>query len=42
MIELFLVDSKTLLKLKLAPGGGTAVSLRPASVEEGKMLKKYK
>jgi hypothetical protein len=42
IIELFLVDSKTLLKLKLAPGGGTAVSLRPASAEEDKMLKKYK
>jgi len=40
--EQFLADSKTVLKLKLAPGGGTAVSLLPASAEEAKSLKKYK
>lgn len=42
IIEKFLVDSKTNLKLKLAPGGGTAVSLMPATVEEAKHFKKYK
>ncbi len=41
-VEKFLVDSKTLLKLKLAPGGGTAVSFMPASAEEIKLLKIYK
>lgn len=40
--EQFLADSKTVLKLKLAPGGGTAVSLLPASAAEAKSLKKYK
>lgn len=42
VIEKFLVDSKTLLKLKLAPGGGTAVSLMPALTAELKSVKKYK
>jgi hypothetical protein len=42
VIEKFVVDSKTKLKLKLAPGGGTAISLLPASGEETKKLKKYK
>lgn len=42
VIEKFLVDSKTILKLKLAPGGGTAVSLMPASAAELKSVKKYK
>ena len=42
MHEKFLVDSKTTLKLKLAPGGGTAVSLMPANAEELKLYKKYK
>jgi hypothetical protein len=42
VIEKFLVDSKTILKLKLAPGGGTAVSLMPASTAELKSVKKYK
>jgi hypothetical protein len=41
-IEKFIVDSKTKLKLKLAPGGGTAVSLMPATADEAKQLKKYK
>ncbi len=41
-IEKFIVDSKTNLKLKLAPGGGTAVSLMPATPEELKQIKKYK
>lgn len=42
VIEKFLVDAKTLLKLKLAPGGGSAVSLMPAKAEEIKLYKKYK
>lgn len=41
-IEKFLVDSKTALRLKLAPGGGTAISFIPATVEESKPIKKYK
>ncbi|MBL7737820.1 MAG: glycoside hydrolase family 97 protein [Chitinophagaceae bacterium] len=42
VIEKFIVDNKAKLKLKLAPGGGTAVSLMPATAEEAKQLKKYK
>ncbi len=42
VIEKFLVDNKTSLKLKLAPGGGTAISFNPASPEEIKQIKKYK
>lgn len=42
VVEKFIVDSKTKLKLKLAPGGGTAVSLMPATAEEAKQIKKYK
>lgn len=41
-IEKFIVDYKTMLKIKLAPGGGTAVSLIPAKAEELKQYKKYK
>ena len=41
-IEKFLVDHKTALRLKLAPGGGTAISFVPASAEEVKLLKIYK
>jgi glucan 1,4-alpha-glucosidase len=41
-VEKFLVDSKAMLKLKLAPGGGTAISFMPASPEEIKLLKIYK
>jgi hypothetical protein len=41
-IEKFIVDSKTKLKLKLAPGGGTAISLVPANADEVKQYKKYK
>ncbi|HEV7781600.1 MAG TPA: glycoside hydrolase family 97 protein [Chitinophagaceae bacterium] len=41
-VEKFSVDSKTILKLKLAPGGGTAISFMPASAEEIKLLKIYK
>lgn len=42
IIEKFIVDSKTKLKLKLAPGGGSAVSLVPANADELKQVKKYK
>ncbi len=42
VIEKVLVDAKTILKLKLAPGGGTAISLLPAAASELKSLKKYK
>lgn len=42
VIEKFLVDSKTALRLKLAPGGGTAVSFMPATAAQVKQLKKYK
>lgn len=42
VIEKFLVDAKTMLKLKLAPGGGTAVSLMPATDADLKQYKKYK
>ncbi len=41
-IEKFIVDNKTALKIKLAAGGGTAVSLMPAKAEELKQYKKYK
>lgn len=40
-VEKFLVGSKTILNLKLAPGGGTAVSFMPATAEEIKRIKKY-
>jgi hypothetical protein len=41
-IEKFIVDNKAKLRLKLAPGGGTAISLVPATPEEIKQVKKYK
>jgi hypothetical protein len=41
-IEQFLVESKTILSLKLAPGGGAAVSIMPADNNNAKGLKKYK
>ena len=41
-VEKFLVDSRSVLKLKLAPGGGVAISFMPASAEEIKLLKIYK
>ena len=40
-IESFLVDARTVLRLKLAQGGGAAVSLKPASEEDLKKLKVY-
>lgn len=42
VIEKWIVDNKTILRLKLAPGGGETVSFVPASPEEVKILKKYK
>jgi glucan 1,4-alpha-glucosidase len=41
-IEQSIVDINTTLNVTLAPGGGAAVSVRPASAEEIKKLKKYK
>jgi len=41
-IEKFLVDHTTVLQLKLAAGGGAAVSLMPADHTNSKGLKKYK
>ncbi|HYN85156.1 MAG TPA: glycoside hydrolase family 97 catalytic domain-containing protein, partial [Pyrinomonadaceae bacterium] len=41
-VERVLVDDKTVLKLKLAPGGGAAVSLRPATPDERRTLKPYR
>lgn len=40
-INRYLVTNKTSLKLKLAPGGGAAVSIRPATPQEARTLKKY-
>lgn len=40
-INSYIVNSKTSLKFNLAKGGGTAVSLKLASDEEVKKLKKY-
>lgn len=37
-----LVTAKSTLKLKLAPGGGAAVSIRPATKEDERSLKMYK
>ena len=41
-IDSFIVDSKTILKLALAPGGGAAISLIPATASEVKSVRKYK
>jgi hypothetical protein len=41
-IDKFLVTDKSVLKLNLAPGGGAAVSFRPASAEDRKLLKAYR
>jgi hypothetical protein len=40
-IESFLVTSVTVLKLKLAAGGGAAISIRPAATTDLKKYKKY-
>lgn len=41
VIEKFLVDSNTILQLKLAPGGGAAISIMPATIAETKTIKAY-
>jgi hypothetical protein len=41
-IDQFLVNDKTVLKLNLAPGGGSAISIKPATAEEIKKIKPYK
>ncbi len=40
-IETFIVDQKTNLQLKLAPGGGAAISIIPATTGDLKTWKKY-
>jgi alpha-glucosidase len=40
-IEEYLVDSTTLLRLDLAPGGGQAIRFAPASAEESESLSPY-
>jgi len=40
-IQNFLVNDQTRLKINLASGGGAAVSLKPASAEDGRKLKAY-
>jgi len=42
VIEKFIVDAKTKLRLTLAPGGGTAVSFIPAGNDDLKKLSAYK
>ncbi|MFZ4620511.1 MAG: glycoside hydrolase family 97 protein [Bacteroidota bacterium] len=41
-ISRYLANSKTVLSLKLAPGGGAAVSIKPAAKDDEKQLKLYK
>lgn len=41
-ISKYIVDATTLLKLKLAPGGGAAISVTEAAKDDLKKLKKYK
>ena len=40
-ISRFLVNADTLLKLKLAPGGGAAIRFYPASEDEAGTLPTY-
>jgi hypothetical protein len=42
IVEKFIVDNKTNLKLVLAKGGGTAVSIFPVMGDEAKGIKKYR
>jgi glucan 1,4-alpha-glucosidase len=42
IIEQYLVDSNTKLSINLAPGGGAAVSIRPAEPNELKTIKTYR
>lgn len=41
-IQNYTVTSKTILKLKLAAGGGAALMVKPAMNEEAKKIKRYK
>ena len=41
-IEQFIVDNNTVLHLKLAKGGGAAISVMPATIEQLKSIKLYK
>jgi glucan 1,4-alpha-glucosidase len=41
-IQNYTVTSKTILKLKLAAGGGAALVLKPATAEQSKKIKRYK
>jgi len=41
-IKNYTVTSKTMLTLKLAAGGGSAISVKPATSEESKRIKRYK
>ena len=41
-IQQYIVDDKTNLNIRLAPGGGAAISVRPATETEIKKLKTYK
>jgi hypothetical protein len=41
-IEQYIVDDKTKLNIRLAPGGGAAISVRPATETEIQKLKTYK
>ena len=41
-IEQFIVNNKTTLRLKLAPGGGCAISIKPADATTDKKIKMYK
>ncbi|HEX8853421.1 MAG TPA: glycoside hydrolase family 97 C-terminal domain-containing protein, partial [Pyrinomonadaceae bacterium] len=40
-IQSYLVDNRTEMKLRLAPGGGAAVSLKPATADDLRKLKPY-
>jgi glucan 1,4-alpha-glucosidase len=42
LIEQFLVDNDTRLRIELAPGGGAAVSLVPASASDIKKVNRYR
>ena len=41
-IEKFIITSTSVLKLKLAPGGGAAISIMPANAEQVKKIEAYK
>ena len=41
-IEYFIVDNTSTLNIMLGPGGGAAVSIKPASADDLKKFKKYK